>query len=89
MIYSFIDMTQHLRLDSEGGIFFYGIALLLYLTATMLGVFVGSLMWGLGISKVRNSRPIKRLEIIFQKFLIVISGLWLCFVTYRLVVTNL
>ncbi len=89
VLYLFISMTQHARIDSEGGTFFYGLAMLIYLTATMLGILVGSIMWGIGIRKARRNVVIKRAEVIFQRLFILASSLWIGFVVYHLVVTNL
>ncbi len=76
VLYYFFYMTQHARIDSEGGTFVYGMIMLVCLTATMLGIFIGSIMWGIGIRATRGSIIIKRTEIIFQRLFAIVSGLW-------------
>jgi len=62
--------------------------MLFYLTATMLGMFSGSVLWGVGIRKVRENIAISTIEVIIQRLIVVLSTLWIGLVVFKLVANH-
>jgi|GEM_PF-2121239 len=83
-----IDLLIELaKLDEKGwdlvDRFFHHILIVYFFTVTMVGVFMGSLIWGAYINQAYRQYP---LEAMMQKILLILSTLWLGFILYYLVV---
>jgi hypothetical protein len=62
-------MKAQAQIDSEAGVYAYGMAVFVYSVCMILALFISSIVWGIGIAKNVEHESISRLEIWVQRVL--------------------
>jgi len=75
-------MIQHARVDSEVGVFYYGMGMIFSITITSLLTFFSSTLWWFGLRKLTNISIWEKLS---QRTIFGLSSIPLAFVIFRLV----